>query len=1532
MMPIRIDLSFAQQRLWFIDQLEPNNPIYNVPLALRLRGKLNVEALKAALNAIVARHEVLRTSFHVHEGKSFQEIASSLLLEIDVIDLSHIQKEKREEQAKSLITQSLMKPFNLQEIPLLRAKLLNLEEEETIFLLVLHHSISDEWSLKVMVNELSEFYAAEIEKRSHNLTSLPVQYADFSLWQREYLDEKGEIYQQQMSYWRERLKEAPPILELSTDYPRPVVQSYKGDRRSFSLSSSLKKKLDDLSKKNQTTLFMTLLASFYTLLYRYTGQEDIIVGSPIANRNQSEIENLIGFFVNTLALRAALTSQQSFKDLLLQVKERTLEAYDHQDLPFEALVNHFQIERNLSHAPLFQVMFVLQNAQKDSELKLKNLTVEEVLFEYPIAKFDLTLTLMETKEGLQGSFEYATDLFKESTINQMIQHYEHLLEEIVADPSNNLGELELLSLEEKQQILIDWNNASKEYPDNKTIHQLFEEQVEKTPHNIAVVYENKKLTYRELNERANQLASYLRQIHEIKPDTLIALCLERSEHMLIAILAVLKAGGAYVPIDTGYPDERIQYILEDTSAKITLTNKVYKKRLENISQVQTIILEIDNKELQTQLALQPIINPKTTTTSANLAYVIYTSGTTGKPKGVMQLHCNVMRLFTATDEWYQFNQNDVWTLFHSYVFDFTIWELWGALIYGGKLVIPTYNQTRDLNIFYELCKKEGVTVLNQTPIAFYQFIEIAINKDANNNKLNNLRYVIFGGDALSFSKLKQWISYYGYNQPRLINMYGITETTVHVTYKPIMEQDLGEVSYIGKVIPDLKAYVLDYNLKPVPVGVLGELHVGGKGLARGYLNKPDLTIEKFIANPFQAKEEKEKNENSRLYKTGDLVRWLADGNLEYIGRNDFQVKIRGYRIELGEIESILNSYEGVRQSVILAREHLDAQGKPTGNKYLVGYYISDNKLDEHSILNYVKMQLPEYMIPTALVFLEKFPLTINGKLDTKALPEPNFTESDNYVAPRNELESKLCKIWSDIFGFSQDKIGIYDNFFSLGGDSILSIKVVSLAHDYGIHLKVRDIFTHQTISGLASLLQASDKTDVVKSGYSIATDKAPLTSTHHWSFDHNLNNIIDKHLTLPNIEDVYPAAQMQIFMLEQYKNRFPEGVYHVQQSWHLQDTKLDINNFVDSLNILFQKHPAIRTTFLLSEVQQPLQVIRKNHHIVTEVENISHLDTAEQNKFIDTINKQDRQNGFDASSNEALVRSKVFIRSKDSIEFMLSTHHAIIDGWSNAEFIKDLFEIYSAKNNNKHFILSNIGDYKNFVINELSIMQSKETIDFWKEKIDKQPPLPQLMPRNIITKNNEKNVIISLNNDKVKNLQLISKKLQVSLKAVFLSKCIESLNDLLSVNNSSIGIISNGRIEEIPNILTTYGLYWNIVPFYQPVIIDKPLQIQKIQQQLNEIVPFINYPYRKMLDDNKKLDLFYATFNFINFHNMKNIDKNDISIINTKFFDKFSFPVNYTVSVDYKNDVKIRIEYDQNYFTHLQINNNAEYYRGLLEN
>ncbi|MCA2866528.1 MAG: amino acid adenylation domain-containing protein [Microcystis sp. M058S1] len=1072
-------LSYAQTRLWFLDQLEPNSPFYNIPVALRLRGHLNQAALTQSLEEIIQRHEALRTNFVTVNGQPTQVIQTVIKWTVSVINLQHLSPEEQKNAAKKLVKGQALQPFDLANEALVRATLIVLNNNEYWLSLCLHHVISDGWSMGVFIEELTALYNAVNQGQVSPLKPLPIQYTDFAIWQRKWF--RGEVLENQLNYWKKQLAEAPTFLPLPTDKPRPARQSFTGAHQEFQLSLELTQKLTELSQQQGVTMFMTLLAAYGTLLYRYTGQSDILIGTPIANRNRREIESLIGFFVNTLVMRTDCSENPSFQELLMRVREMSLGAYTHQDLPFEMLVEALQPERNLSHTPLFQVMFALENTPL-SEVKMSGLTIDSLPLEWGTAKFDLTLSMQNTETGLMGVWEYNTDLFNSETVERMNGHFLTLLEGIIANPNERVSQLPLLTKVEQQQLLIDGHNTQVDYPADKCIHQLFEEQVERTPNDVAVVFEEQQLTYNELNRRANQLAHYLQSLG-VKPDELVGICVERSLEMIVGLLGILKAGGAYVPLDPDYPQERLSFMLEDSQVKVLVTQA---KLVESIPEHQAQLICLDTE--WEKIAQNIPSNPESGVKPDNLTYIIYTSGSTGKPKGVLVNHANVVRLFAATDSWYHFNSNDVWTLFHSYAFDFSVWEMWGALLYGGRLVVVPYLVTRSPEAFYQLLCQEKVTILNQTPTAFRQLIQVeeslkgsfpplsrGVRGDRSSTTDNDLslRLVIFGGEALEINSLQPWFNRHGDQCPQLVNMYGITETTVHVTYRPLSMTDLDSTaSVIGCPIPDLQVYLLDQYLQLVPVGVPGEMYVGGAGVTKGYLNRPELTTERFIPSPFEKDEvipptplnKGGTQGGAKLYKTGDLARYLPKGELEYLGRIDNQVKIRGFRIELGEIEALLASHPQIWETVVIVRDDT------TGDKRLVAYIVpqSEKTITINEIRQFLKAKLPSYMVPNAFVILDALPLTANGKIDRRALPpsESSSEPSEKYVAPRNPIEDILVNVWSEIL--KVEKVGINDNFFELGGHSLLATKLVAQIRDHlKIELPLRQLFNTATLAELA---------------------------------------------------------------------------------------------------------------------------------------------------------------------------------------------------------------------------------------------------------------------------------------------------------------------------------------------------------------------------------------------------------------------------------------------------------------------------------
>ncbi|HKH61041.1 MAG TPA: amino acid adenylation domain-containing protein [Flavitalea sp.] len=1066
--PEHIPLSFSQERLWFIDRLEGSIQ-YHMPAQLRLKGTLDVDALKYALRNVVNRHEVLRTVMLEDNGVAYQHVMPKDGLKLSVIDGSVYKDDA--EWLRKLINRFVYDPFDLSKDHMLRASLIMLHDHEHILLVTMHHIASDGWSVSIIVKEVVELYNSYKEGTPVQLSPLRIQYADFSIWQRTNI--VGKVLESKIQYWKEKLDQVAP-LQLPTDFSRPLLQSTKGSYVNFKISKEISSALISLSQQQGATLFMTLLSAFKVLLHRYSGQEDICVGTPIAGRQQQEVEDLVGFFVNTLALRTQVNSNIPFTSLLQEVKTTTLEAYAHQELPFEKVVDVVVKERNMARSPLFQVMFIFQNTPEVPTLHLGNVQLIREASVHDTTKFELSFNISQTAQGVQGSVEYCTDLYREDTIKRMIDHYIELLGSIVQTPEQKISRLRMLPQTELDQLLVGFNDTYSEFPKHTTIVDLFEKQVKTFPGNIAVVFGNETVTYQQLNERSNSLA-HLLQSKGVTNDSLVPICLERSIDMIVGMLGILKAGGAYVPIDPDYPADRIQYMVEDTEAPLVVTGTDTSSRIKSVKDIK--VIELDKEGLlddQPTTDLQAPIQPH------NLAYVIYTSGSTGKPKGVLIEHRNVVRLFKTKPALYDFNERDVWSVFHSFCFDFSVWEMYGALFYGGKMVVVPKQITKDVIQFAELLIAENVTILNQTPSAFYVLQDALIEK----TKEISIRYVIFGGEALNPLKVQPWKKLY--RNSKLINMYGITETTVHVTYQEIeWQHTLGAKSVIGKPIPTLSAYIVDSNQNPVPIGVPGELLIGGAGLARGYLNRPELTAERFIMDPYTTEP------GGRLYRTGDLGAWLPDGTIEYLGRIDEQVKIRGYRIELGEIEAVLQESQLVRQAVVMARTDKES------NKRLVGYIVPEGSFNRDVIVSYLQEKLPDYMVPALWVEMQNFPLTSNGKIDKKALPEPDASTliKTEYVAPRTEMQQNLAQIWCDLLGLKV--VGIEDNFFELGGDSILTIQVVSRARRLGYELQPRDIFLHQTISHLSeAVLKQSAIRIVGEQG--LLTGGCGLTPIQQW--------------------------------------------------------------------------------------------------------------------------------------------------------------------------------------------------------------------------------------------------------------------------------------------------------------------------------------------------------------------------------------------------------------------------------------------------
>ena len=1041
-------LSFAQQRLWFLDQYEPDNILYNLADAIRLQGVLNVNALEQSLSEILRRHEALRTTFSIVEDRPVQVIHEARDFRLTMMELRESCLAEKEDTAVRFAAAEARTPFNLGEGPLLRVKLLRLAADDHVLLITMHHIISDGWSIKVFISEIGELYEAYAKGREAALPELPMQYADFALWQRSWL--QGEKLEAQLSYWRAQLADAPPVLDLPTDRPRPAFKTFRGAYLTLIFAKKLSEEITQLGRREGATLFMTLLSAFSALLYRYTNQEDVLVGVPIANRNRAETENLIGFFVNTLVLRVRCSGAMTFRELLRQITETALDAYAHQDLPFEKLVEELQPERTLSHSPLFQVMFHLQNAVTES-LSLSDVSMSKLEVETQTAKFDLSLSMAESDEGLVGTFNYNLDLFDAASIERMAQHFEHLLEAAVSNPDEQISRLQILSEAERDQVLFEWNDTRRDLDKNRPIHLAFAEQARRTPDAVAVGFEQHDLTYRELNRAANRLAHHLRRLG-VGPEVPVGLLARRSVGMIVAMLAILKAGGAYVPLDPDYPRERLAFILENSQCPVLVAHGVTAEGLAGDGSGRFLVDTADSS-----IDSESDADPADNTDPENAAYIIFTSGSTGTPKGIVIPHRAVNHLVVGAD-YVKLQPSNRVAHASNASFDATTFEVWGALLSGAQLVVLPRDIILSPQDFAQEIRRQGIDTLFLTAALFNQIARELPDAFA------PLEHLLVGGEAADPAAVRQVLDEGG--PRRLLNVYGPTETTTFATWQLVQEIPRAATIPIGRAVSNTRLYILDQHLQPVPIGVTGELYIGGDGLARGYLGGPRLTAESFIPDPFGDEP------SGRLYKTGDLTRWLANGQIEFIGRNDFQVKVRGFRIELGEIETVLREHESVREAIVAVRT--DARGET----YLAAYVVTAHgPLSMGGELRtFLRKKLPEYMLPSVYIVLDKLPLSPNGKIDRRALPGPEVVEREldaPYVAPRNPIEEVLSEIFAEVLRL--ERVGINDNFFELGGHSLLATQLVSrVRKDFQPDLPLRKIFEAPTVAALAALLVAGE--------------------------------------------------------------------------------------------------------------------------------------------------------------------------------------------------------------------------------------------------------------------------------------------------------------------------------------------------------------------------------------------------------------------------------------------------------------------------
>jgi amino acid adenylation domain-containing protein len=1273
-----LPLSFAQERLWFIDRLQPENPVYNMPFALRMRGGLDAPSLERAVGEVVRRHAALRTRFAVVDGRPVQRIEGAEGFRLPLVDLTTLTtNEGREEDLSRRITEWSAAPFDLEHGPLFRARLLRLADDDHVLLVGMHHVVSDGWSMGVFWRELTVLYRSFAAGEPSPLPELPIQYADFAVWQRAWLS--GDALQRQVSWWADHLAGAPALLALPTDRPRPATQSHRGDAFTFTIPAEVADSVRALARREGATLFMALLAAWNVLLARWSGQDDVVVGTPVAGRTRRETEGLIGFFVNTLAIRGDLSDDPTFVALLARVREATLGAYAHQDLPFERLVEELQPERSLSHAPVYQAVLVLQNLPDGpAEGFADELALEGAGGHAGVAKVDVTLGLMEAPDGsLLAGLEYATDLFDRATVERLAAHFTTVLRAATASPEAPVSTLPLMAEAERAEV-VRLGTAVAAHPVRATLHARFAAQAARTPDAPAVAYGERTLSYAELGARADGLARRL-VARGAGADVLVGLCVERSLETVVGILGILKAGAAYLPLDPAYPDERLAYMLEDSGAQLVVTAADAADRLPaGVEQ-----LRLDEHETQSERAdfMLPEVSPEA------LAYVIYTSGSTGRPKGVQVTHANVVRLFTATDASFGFGAQDVWTLFHSYAFDFSVWEIWGALLYGGRLVVVPFSVSRDPAQFLALLERERVTVLNQTPSAFRQLVRA--DQDTGGSVDLALRWVVFGGEALDPASLRGWVARRGDARPALVNMYGITETTVHVTWRPIREADVraGSASPIGIPLPDLSVHLLDRRGQPVPIGVVGEMHVGGAGVARGYRGRPALTAQRFVPDPFGT------DAQARLYRSGDLARRLADGSLEFWGRADDQVKVRGFRIELGEIESVLLEHPSVREAVVLARGGAD-------DRRLVAWVVGED-VDAAALRAHLLARLPEYMVPAAFVALDRLPLTRNGKVDRRALPDPDAADlaGAEYVAPRTQTELVLAGLWAELLG--AERVGAADGFFALGGHSLLATRVVSrVREDLGVEVPVRAVFEHSTLRSFAAEVDRL-------LGAGAGTEAPPIRPAPR-----------DGDLPLS-------FAQERLWFVDRLEPGSP--VYHMPFQYLLRGA-LDPEALRRAFTEVARRHETLRTSLPLVD-DVPVQRIAPPAPVALPLHDVSHVAEEERGEAAMRVAHEVATRGFDLAAGPLWRAALVRVAAHEHL-LLVNLHHVISDGWSTGVLWNELSALYGAFARGQASPLPELSvQYGDFAVWQRAWLTG-EVLDaqlgYWRRKLAGAPPLLEL--------------------------------------------------------------------------------------------------------------------------------------------------------------------------------------------------------------
>ncbi|WP_046006386.1 non-ribosomal peptide synthetase [Pseudoalteromonas rubra] len=1472
--------SFAQKRLYFINQLSAGNEYNSIDL-FRIKGDFDLAHCELAFVRLIERHLPLRTVYFEDEFGVQQRVLNSVSFKLEKANIKSDELAAERSEIQQAAQELLNIAFDLKADLPIRVKVLVRSNSEHILLLSQHHIATDGWSNKILLQEWQQVYQQICAGEKSHLPPLDIDYIDYTLWQKALFDDGKAA--KQIEYWRAHLSGMPTLHKVATDHPRPKSPTHAGANHSFRLESKEYQQLQALAKKYNVTTFMLLHAVFSVLLYRVSAHDDIVIGTPVANRRNRSLEGLIGLFVNTLVLRLRCEADMCFNDFLSETKRVILDALANQDVPFEHLVEIINPPRSLSYSPLVQIVFTLSQAEL-AQQSAGPLTVEPIKPECSRAKFDLNLNAIEYRDAIEFNFQYSTELFSAASIESLSSQFVTLIDSICIEPTTPLSQLNLLPGGTEQALLKSVVSRYQNYPAVDCLDNIFSRTAAQFPQRIALSCGAVDLTYKELDEKSNQLAHYLVS-QGISHNDKVGICLPRSHNTLVAILAILKVGAIYVPLDPANPESRLSYIAVDSQVSSVITSA----DTPNLNLFDhNMLICIGSLALEELPVTKPNIEAKRAVSDP--AYIIYTSGSTGKPKGVVVSHGNVERLFYSVEDKFDFTERDVWTMFHSYAFDFSVWEMWGAFFYGGKLVVVDEQQSRDPETFYELVALHKVTVLSQTPSAFIGFDTI----DREQAQNLSLRYVIFGGEALQLSSLKGWYTRHPDDYPAIVNMYGTTETTVHATYRKLEKQDVEQNrgSLIGESLSDLTIYILDTAGKLVPNGVAGEMYIGGAGVSYGYYNKAELTSERFISNPYL--------DGDILYKTGDGARVLSDGEIEYLGRLDNQVQVRGFRVELSEIERKILELPSITSAIVIYQQE---------EKSLVAYIVSEvnKRINEATYIANLKAELavdlPKYMIPNRFVVLDKLPTTVNGKIDKNALPNVTSALSDKVIVePRNHIEEELVGIWSKVLKIEQ--ICIYDNYFTLGGDSIKVLSLIAAAKNRGVFFSVQDLYNNQTVEKLATFIADTRK--------DTRCDSASVPDTK--PAQHYLANL--SGLEKSSVEDAFPTTVMQQIMLKHHGlHESVVGVYLPQTVFEIRRSHFSITDFRDAIETLIGQIPALRSTFVKCSEYGYIQLVHRRFNVNFDIEDISGLAAHEQKIRAEELRNLQLSKPFEINdSSNSLIRFVVIRYNESHHEVIVSSHHAIEDGWGMVIFFNELMKNYGelvAKVHPQPSVLAN-NSFKEHVYLEQEAINSKEKRHFWLDKLASFDTHKQLNLKPRGDREGLDKVEVAFKGHDVKTLVNVAAAHKAQAKTLFLQCFIKSLVAKFHTQQLSIDMLTSGRSEHLSNPLNSMGLFWSFCPFFYNSERNSEQQLEQLQIELNDITTHAIFPYQHALADEAETIQSQISFKFVQFHHAK--DHEGAQTIAAE--DRFHYPLNLSVGLSNCEQLsKLELTFNQAYIT-----------------